>query len=723
MINTSCWSTTVIEASLSTFTSSNTKCHHGKNILVMVKHLSKQNTVILQTYRLYRLIKHKTILMYSYSTDTYILFQSSWKFTIIFWYFLYDLFFSDTNMTFKTPGTWNKSKPPAAPSRPSGPMARWHFLEENMRKTTSNTQLTSDWKKHDEQAKRTGNWAVFWTERIGFAIWQLEVSFWLAKLTCLERIDPNKLQFWISWSQQKHCSTDTAASSFTTPLVNSYEISYFFCPFLIWLPKDPEKKQQTIQKLEPQSYFPTGFSSEKMGRLENVQVITWGDSNMGGERPNRCLENVKQISGPPLLRYESRPKGWETFQVGQEKISWEMVWFNRLICWEILIFFGLKMFEVIIWSYVFPQQQHFAMGSLAQIGGYGRFRCRYEVGFRMVLVQSLGPVGEVPEDGSIPLQIFDHLGLDPGILRLLGHQWKNHKRWVSFGGVVAQNPIIRPRGLPQGDPCAPVALALTLGAPLSKINGAVPGSTNFLYVDDRFILARTIPHLQQACLMWDELEQVARLRTATHKTQFGLETGRPTLTCFKLAFSPKRPWTFLVSLSASKEGALLKKKASDSLLSIAFPPGFKLRLSPWNSKPVWRLSDSCPNRLGGLINGRIPTKAEQGLSHWGSGRFAEGSGEEGSGAGSGEVTRQTNGQTAGDSAWVCFGRFRLVCMLLYVACFLGNDFNESLINKYLGVMICGSFSGLETIPPNFAWFFHVHSYFYPAGGLWHKYPL
>ena len=53
----------------------------------------------------------------------------------------------------------------------------------------------------------------------------------------------------------------------------------------------------------------------------------------------------------------------------------------------------------------------------------------------------------------------------PNHLRLLHDQWRNHKRLISFGNIIAEQPIANCRGLPQGDPWSPAALCLLLPPP------------------------------------------------------------------------------------------------------------------------------------------------------------------------------------------------------------------------------------------------------------------
>ena len=85
---------------------------------------------------------------------------------------------------------------------------------------------------------------------------------------------------------------------------------------------------------------------------------------------------------------------------------------------------------------------------------------------------------------------------------LLEDQWKRHVRWVSYAGAVAKEPLRGARGLPPGDPWAPVALALLLSLPAQHVKEVTPGADTLLYVDDRTVLAKSVPELAQASDTW-----------------------------------------------------------------------------------------------------------------------------------------------------------------------------------------------------------------------------
>ena len=76
---------------------------------------------------------------------------------------------------------------------------------------------------------------------------------------------------------------------------------------------------------------------------------------------------------------------------------------------------------------------------------------------------------------------------------LIEHQWQHHSRWLSFGGAVCRTPLSGCKGIPQipqGDPSAPVALALLLSLPAVQVRFQVPEADTLPLVDDRSVVAR-----------------------------------------------------------------------------------------------------------------------------------------------------------------------------------------------------------------------------------------
>ena len=91
------------------------------------------------------------------------------------------------------------------------------------------------------------------------------------------------------------------------------------------------------------------------------------------------------------------------------------------------------------------------------------------------------------------------------------HQWQNHKKWLTFGGAVSQEPIVRTLGLLQGDPWSPICMSLILTVMGNMIKRMRPQSRCITYIDDRTILAPTKEILFQSLEFWTHLYEVTRL--------------------------------------------------------------------------------------------------------------------------------------------------------------------------------------------------------------------
>eukprot|EP00435_Cladocopium_sp_Y103_P038689 s1562_g10.t1 len=92
---------------------------------------------------------------------------------------------------------------------------------------------------------------------------------------------------------------------------------------------------------------------------------------------------------------------------------------------------------------------------------------------------------------------------------------------VCFGDAVSSRPIVNPLGLPQGDPWSPCALMLCLLLPLRRQFRSVGDARAFLYLDDRTIIAPSLPSLQQALGVWDDFCRLTRARTNAVKGSSG----------------------------------------------------------------------------------------------------------------------------------------------------------------------------------------------------------
>ena len=59
-------------------------------------------------------------------------------------------------------------------------------------------------------------------------------------------------------------------------------------------------------------------------------------------------------------------------------------------------------------------------------------------------------------------QLFQQPGFHQGLATRAGRMWTNHKRWLSYQGHVAAQPMSCPLAVPQGDNAGPLVAALWL---------------------------------------------------------------------------------------------------------------------------------------------------------------------------------------------------------------------------------------------------------------------
>ena len=136
-------------------------------------------------------------------------------------------------------------------------------------------------------------------------------------------------------------------------------------------------------------------------------------------------------------------------------------------------------------------------------------------------------------DWSLCVSLLRRIHMPEAIVALIEYQWRNHLRWLSFGGAVHRTPLKGCKGIPQGDPWAPVVLALLLSLPAMQVRSQVPDADSLLYVDDRSVVAKTRDALLRAVDCWRSLEEVTRLRTNHDKTQFFVRSRRALNECRK----------------------------------------------------------------------------------------------------------------------------------------------------------------------------------------------
>ena len=99
-------------------------------------------------------------------------------------------------------------------------------------------------------------------------------------------------------------------------------------------------------------------------------------------------------------------------------------------------------------------------------------------------------------DWRTALSLLERAGACPNVPRALGGMWRDHRRWVTFGGLVDPRPIDNAPALLQGDVWAPLAMSLVLGG-----------------------LHRNVHDLVACRTLWTQFETLGCLRTNESKTQ------------------------------------------------------------------------------------------------------------------------------------------------------------------------------------------------------------
>ena len=212
-------------------------------------------------------------------------------------------------------------------------------------------------------------------------------------------------------------------------------------------------------------------------------------------------------------------------------------------------------------------------------------------------------------DADLCVHIFRQLGVPSSVCTLLGAQWSAHTRWVCFGDAVSPRPIVRPLGLPQGDPWSPCALMLCLLLPLRRQLRVVPDSRAFLFLDDRTLVASSLSSLQQALGVWEDFCRLTRNRNNNAKTQVWARTVPAFVEFENAGWEP----SFLVNIlgvsvggcgraASDDEGKRLRKcqLLARRLAALRCSHSFKASVASLVLSPVvsW----------GALLGGHVPTK-------------------------------------------------------------------------------------------------------------------
>ena len=105
--------------------------------------------------------------------------------------------------------------------------------------------------------------------------------------------------------------------------------------------------------------------------------------------------------------------------------------------------------------------------------------------------------------------------------RLLLFQWQNSSRWVGYGGCLYSAPFKSSCGIPQGDPCSPLVLAVLLRAGYEQVCQAI-GEQNMMmciYMDDRTVIADSKERVELAKTAWSDFAKQFHLLENDSKAQ------------------------------------------------------------------------------------------------------------------------------------------------------------------------------------------------------------
>ena len=107
-----------------------------------------------------------------------------------------------------------------------------------------------------------------------------------------------------------------------------------------------------------------------------------------------------------------------------------------------------------------------------------------------------------PAANKLFLQGF---GWPPDLVQLLTEAWC-HRRWLSYDGHVAEEPLEVADAAPQGCPLAPLILAVWASSGVVSTNSALPPSVRSqpqkTYLDDRSFVGRTLQQIQLRIAAW-----------------------------------------------------------------------------------------------------------------------------------------------------------------------------------------------------------------------------
>lgn len=106
-------------------------------------------------------------------------------------------------------------------------------------------------------------------------------------------------------------------------------------------------------------------------------------------------------------------------------------------------------------------------------------------------------------------------------LKLTCKQWTDNKCWPIWATNIGE-PFRTTRGIPQGDPAAPLTLSLLLWLGFEQVQNQVPPDQlmQFIYMDDRSLFGKSERIVREAVQRWSTFAEQFRLQENKEKTQF-----------------------------------------------------------------------------------------------------------------------------------------------------------------------------------------------------------
>ena len=148
-------------------------------------------------------------------------------------------------------------------------------------------------------------------------------------------------------------------------------------------------------------------------------------------------------------------------------------------------------------------------------------------------------------------------GFPEGLCRLCQAVWCHQKRWLEWGGHVAQLPIHSGHATAQGCPFGPLSLLLWMGSGLTA-TAHMPGPERLsglirVYMDDRTCTARSAEHLVHRVRSWQSWSRSVGLLESATKTRLASRTAQGRRALRALWPQPEQVGDSLEVLGASSQ--------------------------------------------------------------------------------------------------------------------------------------------------------------------------